>query len=104
MIKREATPTPLISIAAILLAALIAISMATGLLTIGFTIAARIDGTTVVDYYHDLFPTYRGTPHPVVLSRAAYFVFGAYTVVASLIAVFTRRRLARSWMRKRRPR
>ncbi|MFL6245939.1 MAG: hypothetical protein ACJ74H_07950 [Thermoanaerobaculia bacterium] len=98
------TTTPLISMTSILLAACYAITLATGLLSIGLTIAAWLNGTNVVEYYQYLFPHFRGAAPHVSVPRSGYAVFGVYIIVAASIAVHTRRRLAHAWLKRRRSR
>ena len=104
VMKNDAHTTPLISMTAMLLAACYAITLATGLLAIGLAIAAWLNDTSVVDYYHDLFPRIRGAAPPVSFPRLGYIVFAAYIIVAASIAVRARRRIAHAWLKRRRTR
>jgi hypothetical protein len=80
---------------------MVTVTLATGLLVIGLTVAAWVNGTNVVEYYQYLFPRFRGASPPPSLPTAGYVVFGAYIIIAASIAVHTRRRIAHTWLKRR---
>jgi hypothetical protein len=86
-----------ISVLAIFVAASYAIIIATGVLVVGFAIAAAARGYSLGEFYFETFPTFRGGSHPNVLPWYAYAVFFAYVVGAAELAILHLRRIVKRW-------
>ena len=84
-----------ISVLAILTAASHAIVVATGVLVIGFVIAAAAKGYSLGELYFETFPTFRGSSHPNVITWRVYAVFFAYVIGAAELAIVYQQRIAR---------
>lgn len=93
----NAQKTVPISILAIFVAAGYAIVMATGVLVVGFAVAAAARGNSLGELYFDTFPTFRGAPHPSVFPWYAYAVFFAYVAGAAELAILQQRRIVKGW-------
>lgn|SRR3954447_15098665 len=71
---------------------IVAVTTATGLLTLGFAVTAAMHGQNLAELYLETFPRVRGVPVPLHLQSIAYAVFFLYVVGAAQIAVICRRR------------
>jgi len=85
---------------AVAAAALLGVIIATGMLTIGLTIYAALQGASIGDWYAQTFPEFRGMPSPVPTPRFVYVLFFAYVIVAAQVALVVRRRIEKSWRKQ----
>jgi len=81
-------------IVSILASAIYAVVLSTGLLTITLCIVSALHRTSFVEYYEDIFPRYRGGISPIHMPSWGYAAYVAYIVVATTIALQTRKRIA----------
>jgi hypothetical protein len=93
----KALKTAQISTFAVAVAASHAIIMATGVLVVGFALAAAARGATLGELYIETFPTFRGSSQPNVLTWHSYAVFFAYVVGAAELAIVYQRRIVKRW-------
>ncbi len=84
----------------ILAAAFYGVLVATGALTLVLVAAAAMSGGSVTDLFADVFPRFRGGTNTTRIPGLGYAIFIIYTVVASTIAVVSRRRFAHRWSRR----
>ena len=77
------------------MAAFFSVSLATGMLAIGFALAAMLQGHTVGDLYADIFPRYRGAGGATELPRYVYAIFFVYVVIAAELSGIFRRMLVK---------
>jgi hypothetical protein len=76
-----------------LVSIIVAVTTATGILTLGFAVTAAIHGQNLAELYLELFPQVRGLPVPFRTQATAYAVFFTYVVGAAQIAIICRRRI-----------
>jgi hypothetical protein len=76
----------------IVAAIVFAVTIATGMLTVGFAAFAALNGQNLAELYLDTFPRMRGAGTPAHLSGIAYLIFFAYVIGAAQIAIICRRR------------
>jgi hypothetical protein len=93
----KALKTAQVSALAIAVSAGHAIITATGVLVVGFAVAAAAQGATLGELYNVTFPTFRGSSQPGVLTWHAYAVFFAYVVGAAQLAIVHQRRIFKRW-------
>jgi hypothetical protein len=84
----------------IVAAAFYGVLITTGALTLVLVIAAAMSGGSVTDLFAEVFPRFRGGTNTTQIPGLGYAIFIIYTVVASTIAVMSRRRFARRWSRR----
>lgn len=76
--------------------------LSTGLLTIALGMIARLNDTSLVEYYQYVFPRFRGGAVPAQIPGWGYVVFVLYTGAAAAIAVHTRKRIEAGQRRRTR--
>lgn len=98
--NRESIPAAL-SATFLLLSAIYAVVVATGLLTISLSFAAWVNDTSFVEYYAYVFPHLRGGTAGVHIPTFGYVTFVVYVTIAASVAVHTRRRFEGAWTHRR---
>ena len=83
-----------ISVVSTVASAIYAVVLSTGLLTTTLCVIAAFHSTSFVEYYEDVFPRSRGGVWPIHMSAWGYAAYVTYIVVATMIAVQTRKRIA----------
>lgn len=81
------------SVFVILASIVVAITMATGILTLGFAVSAAMHGQNLAERYLELFPQVRGLPVSFRTQAMSYAIFFTYVVGAAQIALICRRRI-----------
>jgi hypothetical protein len=86
---------------AIVAASLYSVVLTTGALMLVLAVAAAMKGGSVADLFAEVFPRMRGGVMATEIPGLGYALFVIYIVVASTIAIITRRRFAQRWSRPR---
>lgn len=81
------------SVLIMFVAALQAVIVATGVLTLVLLGIALLNGQSLGDFYAEVFPRFRGAGRATEIPRLAYVLFAVYVFVASSIGVTLRRRI-----------
>ena len=87
-------------VVSIFAAAIYGVLVTTGALTLVLVGAAAMSGGSVTDLFAEVFPRFRGGPSATRIPALGYAIFIIYTVVASAIAMMSRRRLSRKWSQR----